>query len=350
VPDTQAKKLLTINFGGIGDEILFLPTLAAARKRYPNWHITLLLEPRSRSAAQVTNLIDDVITFDIKKRPLLFSDLMDLLGLIKSGGYDVVLSSGSSPMVSILLFLSGIRQRIGYDAGRPFSHLLTNAIPLNQQQYAVNMYHDLSAGLGVDEPAGQPSIVVPPESLARMQDFLKSRTSGATQNHKVILLHPGTSKMAVSKGLIKTWPPLFWAELIRRLSTPQHQVVLAGGPDDADTISEIMDALGNAEDDYVREALVSAFGITRDLSDLAALIDLSDLLICVDSAPMHLGVALDKNLVALFGPTNPDRLLPSNPKFAVLKDNAPTPSGLTIPVSSVYEAAMSRLSQLVAAN
>jgi heptosyltransferase-3 len=40
------------------------------------------------------------------------------------------------------------------------------------------------------------------------------------------------------------------------------------------------------------------------LKELAALIDLSELLICVDSLPFHMASALKKRVVALFGPTS----------------------------------------------
>ncbi|MFX6424124.1 hypothetical protein ABTG32_17980, partial [Acinetobacter baumannii] len=58
----EAMKILTINFGGIGDEILFLPTLASIRAIYPHARISLLLEPRSRSFEQVTDLVDEILT------------------------------------------------------------------------------------------------------------------------------------------------------------------------------------------------------------------------------------------------------------------------------------------------
>jgi len=99
------QKLLAINFGGIGDEILFLPTIKTIREAHPDWHITLLLEPRSKGVSELTDVFDEVLTFDIKKRPLLSSDLIELLGILREGGYDRVISSGSSPLVSMLLFL-----------------------------------------------------------------------------------------------------------------------------------------------------------------------------------------------------------------------------------------------------
>ena len=50
--------ILAINFGGIGDEIFFLPTLISLKKEYPNSKITLALEPRSKSVKDLTDIID----------------------------------------------------------------------------------------------------------------------------------------------------------------------------------------------------------------------------------------------------------------------------------------------------
>ena len=44
----EKKKILAINFGGIGDEVFFLPTLISLKKQYPNSEITLALEPLAR--------------------------------------------------------------------------------------------------------------------------------------------------------------------------------------------------------------------------------------------------------------------------------------------------------------
>jgi ADP-heptose:LPS heptosyltransferase len=333
-PENSEKKLLAINFGGLGDEVLFLPTLQSIKLQRPRWQITLLTEPRARSITQVTNLVDDNITFDIKKRPLKPQDFLQLIGLLRAGRYDIVLSSGSSPQVSGLLYLSAIQKRIGYGTNALARLLLTNPVPLNRQQHATHMYHDLASGLGITGQASRPQVIVDEESRKRMRDLLQGTIGGATgqaplseaasagrspasasSGKPIILIHPGTSRLAIEKGIIKTWDPGNWAELIDRLNRQLNAlVVLAGGPDDADTIAQIDEKLGN------RDAFINAFGKTSSLADLVALIDLSDLLICVDSAPMHLGVGLNKPLVALFGPTDPAKLLWPDPRFIALRD------------------------------
>jgi ADP-heptose:LPS heptosyltransferase len=316
-------KILTINFGGIGDEILFLPALSSIRAVFPEARISLLLEPRSRSFEQVTDLVDEILTFDIKKRPLKPQDLWSLLRLIQAGKFDIVVSSGSSPPVAALLFLSGIKKRVGYGANPLAKLLLTDAVPLNREQYAAAMYQDLATGIGAEKlPLEKclPVAVLKPESVQRMSEFLAAeKVSPTTGGKKRILLHPGTSKLAVQKGIIKTWATEHWLHLIDGLAAHEDlQLILAGGPDDAETISDLMQEVQKRSQQSTK--FLSAFGKTKSLADLAALIDMCDLLVCVDSAPMHLAVALKKPVVALFGPTDEGKLLPPLPIFKGLRD------------------------------
>lgn len=343
----EKGRLLAINFGGIGDEILFQPTLRTIREALPEWSITLLLEPRSSSFSELTDLIDNTITFDIKKKPLLTSDLMDLLFTIRNGGYDLVLSSGSSTMVSALLYLSGVPVRVGYGSNTLSTFLLNKACPLDQTVYAGEMYHSLATGLcqlvesgdgGKNKNGdgskwcGQESNFIPEikcdlEAEQRMNTALAERGIDDRQKEKnarkyhMVLIHPGTSKLAHQKGIIKTWSADNWSRLAQSILDRKNtndgkeiKVVLCGGPDDSEIIEEI-------ESKMKELPVLSAYGCTRSLKDLAALIHLSDLFICVDSAPMHVAVGLNKDLVALFGPTNPALLLPRSDKFSYVWDN-----------------------------
>lgn len=364
---SSPAKVLAINFGGIGDEVLFLPTLERIKELAPDCELTLLLEPRSKSVVEVTNLIDKIITFDIKKKPLTPVDLIRLTMLLRNGGYDMVISSGSSPMVAMLLFLSGIKLRVGYDAGSPVKSLLTHPVKLLRDQYAADMYHDLTKGMAnylrrkananasirdVDHTYQVPKITLKPDSLAAMKAFLEeglaqtqlgkqvssqaSVTADDTRQTdtnqidsrpiKTILIHPGTSQMAVSKGIIKHWSSENWLAFIRLLQNQKDQpfqtrVILCGGPDDKEVVAELERLLQkDIADGSAAAPYISAVGKTKGLADLAALTSLCDVLVCVDSAPMHIGVGLNKNLVALFGPTDPKLLIPNQKNFKVLAD------------------------------
>ena len=354
-PLQENGKLLVINFGGIGDEILFLPTLECLRQTLPSWKITLMLEPRSKSFVDLTDLVDATITVDIKKKPLLISDLMDILFSIRNGGFDMVVSSGSSLMVSALLLLSGVPLRIGYRSNALAPVLLSRAVPLYRDVYAATMYHSLAAGLcqmfnrPLPESPHLPRLKADDTAIQTMAEFLKNAGIDNRQDNFLVLIHPGTSRLAQEKGIYKTWPAAHWTELVERLikqkavSARAIKVVLAGGPDDKEIIEEIKEKTENLP-------IISAYGITRNLKELAALIELSDLFICVDSAPMHVAVGLGKPLVALFGPTDPALLLPDDSRFTYVWDNKNGPrnmfdgKGVNLDTGIVFDAVKEKLS------
>ncbi len=56
-----------------------------------------------------------------------------------------------------------------------------------------------------------------------------------------------------------------------------------------------------------------------DIGKLAAMIAGANLMLCTDSAPMHLAVAVKTYTLALFGPTDPKKLLPDSNRFIGIK-------------------------------
>ncbi len=293
------KRILMINFGGIGDEILFYPVIESLRSQYPQAHLSILVEPRCQNLLEHHYYLDKVLTFDIKHRKSP-SDLLELLNLIRESAPELIVSSGGSSMVAPLLFLSGAPYRAGYDSGR-FPNLLTHRAPLNPDQYAAQMYYDLLLPLGFPAQSVTPQMSLP----GVVKDWASAWLEGqGLARQRFVLIHPGVSLMSKEKKLIKSWARDHWLTLIQQLLHEGEHVVLAGGPDDAEEIDYLQPRLG------VHSNLHLAYGQTRDLYQLAALIERSGALICVDSAPMHLGVALNAPVVAIFGPTDDQKLLP----------------------------------------
>jgi ADP-heptose:LPS heptosyltransferase len=80
---------------------------------------------------------------------------------------------------------------------------------------------------------------------------------------------------------------------------------------------EILVSLGPDEKEMEEELKMPGihFAYPPDIFKLAALIDRSSLLICLDSSAMHLAVARRKPLVALFGPSDEEEVLPRDERF-----------------------------------
>jgi lipopolysaccharide heptosyltransferase II len=295
-PALTAKKILVVNFGGIGDEILFFPVVQSLREAYPQAHLSALVEPRCKGIMAFNPAVDEVFTFDAKHNPRK-RDFLRLVWALRSKNFDLVITAGSSPLMALLAWLTGAPQRVGYATHR-YTFLLTLAVPLNKAQYAAHMYHDLVGFLG--KSPRPPQMTVPPADREWANHFL----AGHKQGHSgpLVVLHPGVSRLSIEKQIIKGWAVENWVELARQLTEKGARVILAGGPDDAEVIAELRAQLDST--------VIDAYGATNSLGQLAALIEGADALVAVDSAPMHVGVAVSTPTVAIFGPTDPDKLLP----------------------------------------
>lgn len=286
--------ILAINFGGIGDEIFFLPALISLKKEFPNSKITLALEPRSKSVKDLTDVIDDLFLIDVKGKNK-YMELLKLVYLARRGNFDIVVSSGGNKLISILLTLTGIKKRYGYDTGKLSKILLTEAVPLNKNQYACAMYHDLVT------PITNHKTYLPEINVEQQQKIPNS-----------VLIHPGVSKMSVQKGMIKTISAEIWAETVDLLIEKGKHVILAGGPDDKEVIETIRKNTKNKNfEDY--------YGKTKSLKDLAVLIGKAEKFICSDSAPLHVAVAMKTKTFVIFGPTDNNKLIPKSDKVIAIK-------------------------------
>lgn len=281
------KNILAINFGGIGDEIFFLPTLISLKKEFPNSKITLALEPRSNGIKDLTDTIDDTIFVDIKNRNK-YIEMFKFLITVRQKHFDMVISSGGNKLISILLYLTGIKKRYGYNSGKLSQILLTKAVSLNKNQYACAMYHDLIRDITENDTK------LPQINVNKREIISNS-----------VLIHPGVSKISIQKGCIKTIPPKTWAKVIDLLVAEGKKVMLTGGPDDEDCINEILDNVRT-------QNFENLYGTTKNLKELAELISSCEKFLCSDSAPLHIAVALGVKAYPIFGPTNDKTLIPQS--------------------------------------
>lgn len=292
------KNILLINFGGIGDEILFLPAIISLKKEFADSEITLALEPRSLGIKTLTNKIDRYIPVDIKGRNKYF-ELLKLLFRAWFGHYDIIISSGSNKFIPILLYLTGIKIKIGYDSGNFSKKLLTYPVKLNKNQYAALMYHDLVKPL-TNHKTELPILDI--EFKTKIPDS--------------VLIHPGVSRLSVKKGIVKTITPLIWVKVIKNLVKSGEKVILTGGPDDKECIDKIVEMSAGVE-------LKNLYGETKSLKELAELISSAEKFVCSDSAPLHIAAALGVKTYAIFGPTDDKKLAPPSVIRLKTNDNCP---------------------------
>lgn len=296
----QTKRILFINFGGLGDEILFLPTIQAVKQEFPNSEITLALEKRSQGITSLTDIIDHTLLADIKGK-FKYLDLFKLLVKIWTRKFDIVVSSGSNKFISIFLFFTFIKQRYGYNTGKLSQILLTKAVSLDKNRYAVKMYQELAKPL-------TNKIIDLPQLIVQKKSKMKNS----------VLIHPGVSKLSVQKGMIKTIEPKEWAKVVEGLADKGKHVYLIGGSDDCECIEAITKLVP-------ANKFENLFGTTKNLNELAELISSAEVFLCSDSAPLHIAVALGVKTFVIFGSTDDTKLIPQNQNVVPIKADCDCP-------------------------
>ncbi len=123
------------------------------------------------------------------------------------------------------------------------------------------------------------------------------------------------------------------AEVIREVSRrfDASVVITRGGHDSEVNMANEIASLSAPAKPVVAESL--------SFDQLGALLQTSDLFLGIDTAPMHLAAAVGTKVVALFGPSSPDRWHPWCQDYRVVNQPCPCQANrnLTCPKSEIMK-------------
>jgi len=301
--------ILIVKTSAIGDVTHTLPALEALRRQFPHAQIDWLVEEaaagllhghpalnrvfvsRRRSWAQrlkkgeVFAVLREFVQFIKELRQTQYDLMLDFQGLLKSSLFIVFCRAG---------------RKVGFARGMEHaecSYLFLNEKipPLSMEVHAVDRELHLLREIGIDtEGIGYHLPIV---AQARTQATALLTRHGINPDHPFVAINPMT-----------TWPTKHWqdrkfAELACGILDLHHQVVFTGGSRDAGRIDrEILPFAGG-------EGVANLAGQT-DLQTLAALFSMAVAVVSTDTGPMHIAAAVGTPVVALFGPTSPNRTGP----------------------------------------
>ncbi|MBD0385562.1 MAG: glycosyltransferase family 9 protein, partial [Nostoc sp. C3-bin3] len=258
--------------------------------------------------------VHEVLAFDFQDRNSL-ADWGNLVGTIRDREYDVAIAVKQNWLMGLLVWLTGIPTRIGYQGkGAVF---LTNAVPFKPSQYAAAVYHDLLQPLSIKTPVPELAVNVPKPDIEWAQNEQKRLGVHETG---YILIHGGSGQLSQAKELDKIYPVEKWHQIIQNFQDkqPDLPVVVIKGIDDEQFVRSL---LGSSPDIKVTAP--------DDIGKVTAIIAGANLMLSTDSAALQLSVAVQTYTIALFGPTDPARLLPKNEKFLAIE----SPTGQTADIS-----------------
>ncbi|MBZ0158818.1 glycosyltransferase family 9 protein [Candidatus Methylomirabilis sp.] len=301
VPMEQVQRILIIKPSSIGDVVNALPFLSSLRQRYPDRHIAWLIEEEAAELLLGHPLLDQVIVSGRRRwgrqirTPFRWAaalrEIAALVAELRQGRYDLVVDLQGLLKSALMVVCVGAQYRVGLTGAREGSErVLTHVVPLPPGPlHAVDRYLEAARFLGAD-PLSK-AFVFPSgsEDEARAEALLAE--AEVRPDTLVVALNPH------ARWRTKLWEEERFARLGEMLAQRHGaKILLIGSSSDLPSARRVASRMNPAP-------LVAA-GRT-DLTLLIALLKRIDLLVTVDSGPMHLAAALQTPLVALFGPTDP---------------------------------------------
>jgi ADP-heptose:LPS heptosyltransferase len=283
------------------------PAITALRRRFPAAHLTYLVEAPAEPVVRHHPGLNEIIVLDRPRGLERWGYDLGMARRVREARFDVVIDFHGGPRSSMLTWASRAPQRIGYNLpGRGWCY--TTRLPWSRSlvppRHSVLNQWDLLGPLGV-EPADRANdpVVMPVDASADATVQRRLGDAGIDRTAPVIVMH-------VSAGNpFRRWPAESFAEVAAALAIddPRRRVIITSGPSEAGAAEAVAQQARVRAGDAARAIVRSG---EFDLSELRALVARAVLYIGGDSGPLHVAATTATPIVALFGPTLPERSMP----------------------------------------
>lgn len=293
-PPFIISSILLIRPGGIGDAVLLAPAINSIKYAYPKSRITILAERRNAGVFTLVPRVDEVLCYDQSR---------ELLHVLR-GRFDVVIDTEQSHRLSaVVARIVAAPVKIGFDTNER-RRMFTHPIPYSHDDYEAVSFAHLLKPLGIEVGGvemGTPFLSVPGTATEKAAGLLES-----LHGEPFVTLFPGASVRE------RRWGADRFRQVAEVLSAVGIRTVVVGGKEDRRQGEVIADGgLG-----------LNLAGLTS-LSETAAVIQKSSLLLSGDSGVLHIAVGLGVPTVSLFGPGRVKKWAPRGDRHIVINKGLP---------------------------
>ncbi|KAL6012168.1 Photosynthetic NDH subunit of subcomplex B 1, chloroplastic [Asimina triloba] len=309
----DVRRCCCVISGGVYENLLFFPAIQLLKDRYPGVQIDIVASARGKQTYELNKNVRWANVYDPDDEFPEPSEYTDMVGVLKSRYYDMVLSTKLAGLGhAAFLFMTTARDRVSYiypnvnaaGAGLLLSETFTPD-GLNLSEGGYNMYHEMLDWLG--RPAhGVPRHNVPPLKVSisrKLKEFVeaKYKKSGARKGRYVVIygIQSDSGASMQSKGDTDSLLPIEVWEEIAKAVRGARPVFVIPHEKERDEVEEVI-----GED-------ASIVFITTP-GQLAALINDSMGVIATNTAAIQLANARDKPSIALFCSEEKGRLFVPN--------------------------------------
>lgn len=279
------KNLLIVRTDRIGDVILSLPLAGIVKKYFPGCSITFMVRNYTKDIVLNHPFIDQVIILDEKDGKI---PLISNVKKISSMNFDTVIVVYPTFIISLIIFLSGIKNRIG--TGYRWYSLLFNKKIYEHRKYAERHELEFNINLlkifGIEESPSPANIEfnLKADKSIKQKVLLKLEKNGIKTEKPFLIIHPGSGGSSVDLPLEK-----FEVLVKIIINESDYQILLTGSSAEKELCGKL-----------VLNERVKNFAGEFNLAELIAVIDNSEIFISNSTGPIHIAAALSKHTIGFF--------------------------------------------------
>ncbi len=279
-------RILISRLSALGDTVCTLPVAKALKAKFPECHITWVVDPRFAGIVECSDSVDEIVrckpSFSVSSLPSFpspFDLALDMQGLSKS---------------ALVVWRAKAGRKLGYHWQREVARFFSQPVlPDPSSVHVVDQYVDVARCAGADVVDAQFGLEPKEEDRTAMRQLLSdSGISGP-----FVLFNAGAGWAS------KRWVPSHFATVAELLAAKGVQTALIGGkaPADQEAAQQVVDACP--------VPVANLLGKTS-VRELVALISLSNAHVGGDTGSTHVAAALGVPAIGLYSITKPARSCP----------------------------------------
>lgn len=306
-------KILVIGPSWVGDMMMSQSLYRTIKALHPHAQIDVMAPQWCRPLLAKMPEVNQAIPMPLGHGALEIGERRRLGISLRGNGYDQAIVLPNSLKSALVPFFANIAKRTGWRGEMRYG-LLNDIRPLNKeafplmvQRYVALAYdkQTIQSAADIPSPILKPKLVTVPQEVSETLQIF-----GIDDSRPIIGFCPGAEF-----GPAKRWPHYHYATLAQELiSLKGYRVLLFGSQKDHPAGEDIRQSLTDEAKPYCHN-----FAGETSLEQAVNLIDACQAVVSNDSGLMHVAAALDKPLVALYGPSSPDFTPPLSDKAEVIR-------------------------------
>ena len=305
-------KILVIGPSWVGDMMMSQSLYRTLKAEYPSAEIDVMAPAWCRPLLARMPEVNQALAMPLGHGALGLGERRRLGRALRANRYDRAYVLPNSFKSALVPFFADIPQRTGWRGEMRYG-LLNDvrvldkaAFPLMVQRYVALAYDKgrIQRADDLPQPLLWPQLQVSDEEIADT-----TAAFNLTDSRPIVGFCPGAEF-----GPAKRWPHYHYATLAQRLIENGYQIALFGSAKDHEAGEQIRAAL--QED--ARDFCLNLAGKTQ-LEQAVILIAACRAVVSNDSGLMHVAAALNKPLIALYGPSSTDFTPPLSDKARVIR-------------------------------